>query len=171
MPTKYCRHIRTNGHRCGSFALRGTPLCYFHTDSRQRHRSVRPQKAEPTFIHPINPQHGTRPMLVDHFSPLELELPALEDRESIQIALSMILSAIAQKRIEHKLARTLLYGLQVASANAATLKLEPLRVVSDIVTDEEGVRLARDEDPEEHILKQRLLKKYGRSVNVETQKE
>lgn len=156
MPTTFCRHIRTNGRRCGSPALTGAAFCYFHSNSLQRHRSVRPQPAEPTFIHPINPQHGTEPVLVNHFAPLQLEFPPLEDRESIQVALSMLLSAIAQKRIEQKLARTLLYGLQVASANAANLRLEPIGVISSTVTDDEGQHIAPDEDPEDAAIIQRF---------------
>ena len=31
-----CQHIRCNGRRCGSPALRGRPYCYYHYDSRQR---------------------------------------------------------------------------------------------------------------------------------------
>jgi len=39
-----CQHVRMDGTRCGSPAMRGTPLCYFHT---------RPAKIEDLKVHDI----------------------------------------------------------------------------------------------------------------------
>ena len=30
-----CRHIFTDGHRCGSICLRGEPFCYYHHTTRK----------------------------------------------------------------------------------------------------------------------------------------
>ena len=37
-----CTHIKLNGLRCGSPALRGRALCYFHHRTRERHDSYMP---------------------------------------------------------------------------------------------------------------------------------
>ena len=92
-----CRHILPSGKKCKGPALRGKPYCYFHT---RLHRSSAdtgrpPQKDEP------------------------LELPIMEDRSSIQIALSQVLGAICSGHLDHKRAGLVLYGLQIASQHAA----------------------------------------------------
>ena len=37
-----CQHIKLNGVRCGSPALRGKDLCYFHNRVQERHQSYIP---------------------------------------------------------------------------------------------------------------------------------
>jgi hypothetical protein len=154
MPTEICRYIRANGTRCGSPALREQPLCYFHTRDQQRRRALDPEP-EPAVLHPMQLDRDAMqrdPLLVQYFSqstgPVELDFPALEDRESIQVALSMLLSALGRNRLDTKRAGMMLYGLQVASANAKTLTSSPA-TVRDTVTDETGRELAPDEDPED----------------------
>jgi hypothetical protein len=163
MSTPYCRHIRTNGRRCCSFAIRGQSLCYFHRSVNGRMRALNPPLAPdalPTVIHPLNTdEHRQRnPILAEYFAgvapnpaPLVLDFPALEDRESIQVALSMLISALGQNRIDPKLATPILYGLQVASSNAVKLNLEPgsNKVVRSTVLQPDGQELAPDEDPQE----------------------
>ena len=41
MSTTYCRHVRTNGRRCRSAAMRGKSLCYFHEGVNTRKRAKR----------------------------------------------------------------------------------------------------------------------------------
>jgi hypothetical protein len=79
------------------------------------------------------------------------EVPELEDRESIQVALSMLISALGRNRLDPKRATAMLYGLQVASANAVKLNIEPgaNQVVCSTVLDPAGQELAPDEDPQE----------------------
>jgi len=112
----------------------------------------------PTVIHPLNTDDNRQrnPILAEYYAgvapnpgPLALDFPALEDAESIQVALSMLISALGQNRLDSKLAGTMLYGLQVASQNAAKLNLEPgsNRVVRSTVIDSTGQELAPDEDP------------------------
>ncbi|MES2393598.1 MAG: hypothetical protein V4555_18315, partial [Acidobacteriota bacterium] len=50
-----------------------------------------------------------------------LDLPPVEDTESIQLALIDVLQALAANQLDTKRAGLLLYGLQVASANAAKM--------------------------------------------------
>ena len=67
-----------------------------------------------------------------------------------QVALSMLLSALAHNRIDNKSAGLLLYGLQVASANAKTLgQQSDAPTVSETILDDTGQELALDEDPAE----------------------
>jgi hypothetical protein len=54
-----------------------------------------------------------------------IQLTTLEDRESIQVALSVVINALATGALDSRRATALLYGLQLASSNAATLNLMP----------------------------------------------
>ncbi|MDW5267956.1 MULTISPECIES: hypothetical protein [Acidobacteriaceae] len=128
MPTPLCRHVRTNGTRCGSPSLSGDQWCYFHHRLHQRHRKFRYTDATRGYLIP-----GTH-----------LELLALEDSESIQLALSMVINALATSSLDTKRASTLLYGLQLASANAARLQSrpKPTDVVRDFATSPDGLDFA-----------------------------
>jgi len=88
-----CRHIKPNGLRCQSPAMRSHSFCYFHA---KLHTRVSDDAAR--------------------FGPLTL--PVLEDPAAIQIALSRILDAMLNGRIDGQLAGRLLYGLQIASQHA-----------------------------------------------------
>ena len=88
-----CRHIKPNGLRCESPALRGTPFCYFHT---RLHRPV---------------SSGQNPILDD------VKIPFLQDKSSLQIALTDVLGALLSSRLDTQRARLCLYGLQIASRN------------------------------------------------------
>jgi hypothetical protein len=74
-----------------------------------------------------------------------LDLPPVEDTESIQIALIDVIQALAANQIDGKRAGLLLYGLQVASANAAKLSLSRYGAVRTITYTEEGTPLAPQE--------------------------
>src|SRR5271169_720005 len=93
-----CQHIKVNGTLCGSPALRRNRFCYFHklhheetiqlnTDRARRRRNV------------------------------TIELPVLEDANSIQVMLMQIMRLIITGQIDGKSAGLLLYALQTASAN------------------------------------------------------
>ena len=173
MSTPYCRHVRTNGRRCCAFALRGQSFCFYHRTLNALHRPNLPTAAPTeTIIHPLNlaPGHLQRePLVAEYFTPprqpLQFDFPALDDRESIQLALSMLLTAMADNAIEPKRANTLLYGLQVASANARNLTLTPSedRVVRDTILDDDGHELALDEDPEQ------ITERAQRLADLETE--
>ncbi len=97
-----CNHVKSNGRFCGSPALANDAYCYYHRSSRERtKRQLR---------------HARRHK--------PLQLPLLEDRESIQIAIGDVLNAILADRIDTRKAGLLLYGLQTAASNARDLDLE-----------------------------------------------
>jgi hypothetical protein len=85
-----CRHIKANGLRCGSPALKDTQFCYYHLK-----------------IHTV----GAEPHL--KFGPLQL--PAPEDPAAIQLSIARINDAIINGRIDLKKATGILYGLQIAA--------------------------------------------------------
>ncbi len=129
-----CRHVFTDGHRCLGHCLRHEDFCYFH------HTARRPI-ANPA----ARRRRGTT-----------FTLPELEDRASIQLALSEILQRIAANDLDPKRAGHLLYGLQIAASLLP--KLDPkqqIKTVSEITHDEELGTLApeqqvgADEEPDE----------------------
>jgi hypothetical protein len=92
-----CKHLKANGEFCGSPALRGREYCYFHLTVLGRR--LRMQK------HIMKGEN--------HY----LQLPTLEDGDSIQMALMQVMEALLRDQIDNKLAGLLLYGLQIASSN------------------------------------------------------
>ena len=70
-----------------------------------------------------------------------LDLPVIEDSESIQLALVDVMQAIAANQLDSKRAGLLLYGLQVASANVKNLRL-PVDGVRTITHTDDGAPLA-----------------------------
>ena len=128
MQYELCRHIRTNGLQCKAAALTGGTWCYFHHRLHQRHNTFRPTQATRGYL--IPGQH--------------IELTALEDRESVQVALSVVINALATGQLEIKRATALLYGLQLASNNARGLQTQPYAAstVRNIEPSPEGLDLA-----------------------------
>jgi hypothetical protein len=92
-----CKHVKANGEFCGSPALRGREYCYFHLTVLGRR--LRTQK------HIMKGEN--------HY----LQLPTLEDANSIQMALMQVMDALLRDQIDTKVAGLLLYGLQIASSN------------------------------------------------------
>jgi hypothetical protein len=124
-----CRHIKTNGLRCKSPAVTATVYCYFHTRLHHRHAAFRPQGEAARYI--IPGQH--------------LQLIPLEDRESVQTALSVVINALALGQLETRRATALLYGLQLAAINSSKLNTQPYapEVVRSIDSSPEGLDLAQ----------------------------
>jgi len=114
-----CRHIFTNGQRCGSVSLRKQNFCYYHHNSRQPVpiRELEARKA----------RQGT------------FELFHPEDRSAIQHAIGQVLQRIASNDLDPRRAGLLLYGLQIASLNLMKNKQEsPATItVEDIELDPE----------------------------------
>lgn len=162
MPTKFCRHIRVNGERCGARALANQIFCYFHVELERRHRCLnRPNKLSSelsTILHPMSFQDGAQrdPSFAEPTGPpFQLDLPPLEDRHSIQVALSLVITALAEGRIDPKRAAMLFYGLQVASSNAHKLNPLPLEhkriatIRETILHEPTGEQIAPDQDSDE----------------------
>ena len=101
-----CRHIFTDGHRCGSPCLRGAngpeDFCYYHHATR-RPRALAPHD-------PYNePPNQT-----------SFVLPIPEDHSSIQHAIGQIMNGLAGNALDPRRAGLLLYALQIASGNLAS---------------------------------------------------
>jgi hypothetical protein len=79
-----------------------------------------------------------------HPSDFPLELPAVEDSASIQLALIEVLHALAANQLDPRRAGLLLYGLQVASANAKHVQVDANSIRSISYTSE-GIPLATPE--------------------------
>ena len=144
MKLDLCRHIKTNGLRCKSPSVTPTVYCYFHTRLHRSHAALRPQGEAARYV--IAGQH--------------VQLLALEDRESVQTALSVVINALALGQLETSRATALLYGLQLAAMNSAKLNTQPYapNIVRTIDSSPEGLDLAEvgttieildQEEPEE----------------------
>jgi hypothetical protein len=147
MPSVYCRSILTSGERCCASAMRGHHHCYFHSNLNTRHgRALRRAAAEAQET-VLTPRNGAEGQLLAPPDP-SFDFPALEDRTAIQLALSMLISALGRGAIQPGRATAILYGLQVASSNVRDFPA-PSHIVRSASIDEHGQPLAPDEDPEE----------------------
>jgi hypothetical protein len=90
-----CRHIFTDGHRCGSACLRHEEFCYYHHTTRRPVENPRRRRSREA----------------------QFDLPLPEDRSAIQSSIGEVLRRIASNEIDSKRAGLLLYGLQIASLN------------------------------------------------------
>lgn len=113
-----CRHIKPNGLRCKSPALKGNPFCYYHA---RLHNLSNPRIGKFESIH----------------------LPVPEDAAAIQLSIAQITNGLLSGRIEPKLAGRLLYAMQVASPYAKNHPTEaPVESVDSISESFEGEDLA-----------------------------
>ncbi len=101
-----CQHIKVNGTQCGSPALKSCRLCFFHNRWRE---------ARIEFC-----QSGAPAQAIT-----SIDLPVLEDANSVQVAIMQVLRLILAKQLEPKIAGLLLYGLQTASLNLKRTHFEP----------------------------------------------
>jgi hypothetical protein len=165
-----CRHVRTSSDRCCAAAIKGSHWCYYHGRLHQQQESARRRRAaklkprlhDGTFVSPEeNLGQGTCPagsaaeagapgLGVPGFTQTwesdtpPLELPAVEDSASIQLALIEVLQALAANQLDPRRAGLLLYGLQVASANAKNVHVNSDSIRSISYT-KEGIPLATPE--------------------------
>src|SRR5450755_1112411 len=114
-PILRCQHIKVDGVQCGSPALRGERRCYFH----ERWQRV---------------DQGTTRL---HSALRSGILPALEDANSIQLALAEVMRLAIMGHIEHRVFSLLLSALRIAAANVKHLSLTPKP--THIVIDPESV--------------------------------
>ena len=112
-----CQHLKVNGTQCGSPAIHRRRFCFFHNRWREQHAA-----------------HTASPLP----SPQAIELPLLEDANSIQIALIQVMRLILRGQIEPKTAGLLLYALQTASLNLRRTEFEP-RFKTEVVIDPRDV--------------------------------
>jgi hypothetical protein len=132
-----CQYIKTNGTQCGSPALKRNHFCYFH----KRWRDTRVT---------LNANRARR-------NRAALDMPVLEDAESIQVSLMQVMRLILSQQIDPKTAGLLLYALQTASSNVRHLHFDPViktRIVIDPSTVDEtclGEDVWQPEDFVQHI--------------------
>jgi hypothetical protein len=144
----HCRHIFTDGRRCGSFCLRGEEFCYYHHNSR---RPVPIQELEHRRLHRE-----------------EFRLPNLEDRSAIQHAITEVLQRIAANEIDPRRAGLLLYGLQIASLNLPKPDpyAKPATMVEEVVEDPTfgpiAPRAENREEPKQKTVMEQLLEDLDR---------
>lgn len=121
-----CQHLKVNGTQCGSPALRRNRFCYFH----KRHHEERIA---------LHLDHLKTDRLKDERSRrrIMIDLPVLEDANSIQVSLMQIMRLLIAGQLDGKIAGLLLYALQTASANLPRTKFEPY--IHDVVLDPRSV--------------------------------
>ena len=90
-----CRHIFTDGHRCGSACLRHEEFCYYHHTTRRPAENPRQRRSRRS----------------------SFDLPNPENRSAIQCGIGEVLRRIASNDVDPRRAGLLLYGLQIASLN------------------------------------------------------
>jgi hypothetical protein len=116
-----CQHIKVNGTQCESPALRQQKFCFFHNrwhETRIVINANRARRARPS-----------------------LDLPILEDANSVQLALMQVLSLLLRNQIDHKTAALAFYGLQTASSNLKQADFQPFR--QNVVIDPEKASQSR----------------------------
>lgn len=131
-----CRHIKVNGTQCGSPALRNKNFCFYHEQDRPA---------------PVA-------CLFDPFqTQMKITVPFFEDAHSVQTVVRQVVLLILRDRIEMKTASTLLYALQIASANLKRMELEkpqPEQVVTNLATDSETPMAVQEEALQEEVVQQ-----------------
>jgi len=95
-----CRFIRANGTKCGSPAVKGGRMCYFHTRTERTGKRKGRNKDN---------------AVAERLQAPVLEVPVLEDDLAIQMAVTNVCRQLASEPLDTKRASLLLYGLQVAS--------------------------------------------------------
>jgi hypothetical protein len=100
MPYEVCRHIKVNGRRCQAPAVRGEVWCFFHDRHHTAHGKIRRFKS---------------PYRIPGAPPVNI--PALEDRDAVQLGISLVVTALESDLIDDNRARTLFRGLELAAKN------------------------------------------------------
>jgi len=98
-----CQHIKVNGIQCGSPAKRNEKYCYFHEEARVGWRQINMNVTDYGIIN----------------------LPTLEDPNSIQLGLAEVMRLLVTQQIDHRTASLLLRALRIAAANVKFTSLEP----------------------------------------------
>jgi hypothetical protein len=140
-----CQHIKTNVTQCGCPALRRRRFCYFHSRWRTTRLDLNQVQSAPAAI----------------------ELPVLEDANSIQVALMQVMRLILSRQLDHKTGGLLLYGLQTASSNLrhtdfdhyrkTNIVIDPQSVSENSLDDEAWSPEDFEEEEGEELAEQELL--------------
>jgi hypothetical protein len=95
MSLRTCDHLKEDGIPCGSPALRGQKLCYFHQRDHKRSQYAAAAIRRADVLGP--------------------KLPPMRSLADIQVALYEVMNAIADDRIPTRRAGIILFGLQQAA--------------------------------------------------------
>jgi hypothetical protein len=108
-----CRHVKTNGTQCGSPAVKGKELCFYHERNR--------------------PQPVELYMDGERYCDGQIVLPVFEDAHSIQTVIRQVVQLMLTRRTERKDAGLLLYALQIASGNLKLMQAEKAKPTQVVV--------------------------------------
>jgi len=111
-----CEHVKPNGIRCGSPALRDEPYCYFHRIWRNPYQDDhKPFRPDPNGI--------------------LWNFPVLENADAIQMSIQLVLDSVLANKMELKRASLLLYGLQTAAVNVRRTQFDAGGFRKEITTE------------------------------------
>jgi hypothetical protein len=114
-----CQHIKVNGTQCGSPAVRCNRFCFFHKRWHENHITI--AEASSRQVRPC------------------LDVPVLEDANSIQVALMQLIQLLLSGQLDHKAAGLALYGLQISSYNIRNTRLEPVTTLKSLHRPADGL--------------------------------
>jgi hypothetical protein len=120
-----CTHTHESGNTCKSPAVRGTNLCFHHTQHENIKRQ-QPREYEP------------------------FELPYMNTKSDILVAVVEILTRLAQRRIKRSEADTLLCGLKLAARLMTELDQESASYQAES-DDMQSVAPAESEPPSKSV--------------------
>jgi len=108
-----CQHVKVNGVRCGSPAMKRHAFCYFHHNLRLREA----QESDA-----LGSTEATANLIINGSN---LHMPVLEDANSVQLAIGSVVRAILRGSLDPRTAGLALYGLQTAAINLPNTDFEP----------------------------------------------
>ena len=127
MPTfpDRCQHIKINGTQCGCPALRRNKLCYFHKRHHDERVQLNLDRLRNDRLKDDRTKAGQAKGAQQRRRVVTVDLPLLEDANSIQVSLMQIMRLIITGELDSKTAGLLLYALQTASSNLSRTTFEP----------------------------------------------
>jgi hypothetical protein len=161
-----CQHLKVNGTQCGSPALRRNRFCYFHKLHHEERIELNLDRLK-------SARRSRR---------VTINLPVLEDANSIQVSIMQIMRLIVAGQIEGKTAGLLLYALQTASANLPRTTFTPY--IHDVVLDPKTVdetplsarlwedsdfRTAEDDDEDEAAMRAQAMEEARSKARKKTE--
>lgn len=130
LPT--CTFVKTNGVVCKGLAVKGRDRCHFHQDNAEIAHAIKLattyRRGDLMKFHLSNTAFckvpGNNEVFDDTSAALfaNLELPPIEDANSINQLINIIVRALTQQAIPARNAGLILYALQIASGNLDRLR-------------------------------------------------
>src|SRR5579859_3242306 len=161
MSDRTCQKIKSNGTLCQAYAMNGSDYCYFHNRMQQRHDNWSRALGQRRYdVANFNGHHRMKPvpgaegkLWFDDLAAEVLEtlqLPDLEDKASIQIALNSIMRGVLTQLVTPAQARVLLYMVQLSMHNLKGPELLPdRRHNTTVISDPTPIHKMREPTPEQ----------------------